>query len=291
MATATAVPTGQQPLAGSAHQALSLGGASYGESGIVKHYENEHFLIGHISIPVTIDTLEEQALSIYDVILKAIGPRSLCRMWNYIPQINKHGTQNIEAYKLFCSGRSRAFSNRYGADCSDRFPAASATGCNGNLLTIVFISSLLSVRHGENPQQTPAYHYPEKYGPRSPSFARISRVLDSTQKEWLFISGTAAIKGYESQFIGDLDSQVAMTFENIDLTLASSDLPMMDDWMDRRRHFHVYLRNATDLKRLLVGLQKKLKPSDTYSVVEADICRADLNVEIELTISPEDPVV
>jgi enamine deaminase RidA (YjgF/YER057c/UK114 family) len=281
-----AVSTGQEILAGSAHEVLTLGGAVCRKSGIVCYYENDTFLVGHVHVAVNLANIEAQTLLVYDAILDIVGPRSFCRIWNYIPNINQEGETHIEAYKLFCSGRSLAFTNAYGGVSSDRFSAASATGCTGEFMTVVFMSTHLSVDHEENPQQTPAYKYPEQYGPRAPSFARISRIVGKDGDEWVFVSGTAAIKSSESQFVGDLSSQVEMTFENIDLTLTSIGLRLMDAYPKRRRHFRVYLRRRADLNRLLIGLQKVLEPSDTYSVVEADICRTELDVEIELTIFP-----
>mgnify|MGYP001032725951 CR=1 FL=1 len=284
--SAVTVSTGQEILAGSAHEMLTLGNAFFRKKGNVCYYENDTSLVGHVRIAINMANLEAQTLSVYDAILDVVGSRSFCRIWNYIPNINQEGETHIEAYKLFCSGRSRAFANAYGGVCSDRFSAASATGCTGEFMTVVFMSSHLSVDHGENPQQTPAYKYPEQDGPRAPSFARISRIVGKDGDEWVFVSGTAAIKSSESQFVGDLSSQVEMTLENIGLTLTSIGLHLMDAYPKRRRHFRVYLRRRADLNRLLVELQKVLEPSDTYSVVEADICRTELDVEIELTIFP-----
>jgi hypothetical protein len=54
----------------------------------------------------------------------------------------------------------------------------------------------------------------------------------------------------------------------------------------RRRHFKVFLRHRENLGFLMSAMQDILGPTDTWSAVEADICRANLEVEIELSVFP-----
>lgn len=278
--------TGQFLLDGHSCEILSIKGGNCHLHDCLNYIENDDLLIGIAQLPVTAANLEEQSERMYRAVIEITGSRYLYRVWNYIPRINEEEPGMIENYKLFCCGRAKALAKFYRDGNSMHFPAASATGCEGSHLTVVFLAGLLKPAHWENPEQLPAYEYPKKYGPRSPSFARASRFTDAEGGEWISVAGTAAIKGSETLFPGDFGRQLPIALENIDLVLRQVGMDLSAK-KSRRRHFKFFLRNSKNLSALQSVLRDTLGPVDTYAIVKSDICRADLEVEIELTIYPD----
>lgn len=80
--------------------------------------------------------------------------------------------------------------------------------------------------------------------------------------------------------------QLDCTLENLrELSLACDLGPDLAEGRGARRHFKVYLRHVTDQALAEAELKSRfLRGGDTVSYVQADICRAALNVEIEATI-------
>ena len=194
------------------------------------------------------------------------------RAWNHVPRIND-GEGDGERYRLFCAGRSQALAD-HGYDSSS-YSAASAVGNVGDALVIYLLASREPGRHVENPRQVSAYAYPRQYGPRPPSFAR------ATAKRWrnahhLYVSGTASILGHRSTALGDVAGQLSVTLGNIDRLLAAADMPV-DDGLDVMR---VYVRDPAYLQAIMAAV-REYAPAASVAYLRADICRAELAVEIE----------
>ncbi|MEM8940787.1 MAG: hypothetical protein AAGC91_01440 [Pseudomonadota bacterium] len=224
-----------------------------------------------------IEALTEQA---YDRLLRLVHKSEypeLVRFWNFLPQIN-HGSGDFELYKRFCKGRLNAF-NTY-AVSSDKFPAASALGHYQHGLTIALLSSHTPAEHIHNPRQVNAYQYPRDYGSSSPSFARASR-LQVGGSSLYFISGTASIVGHESVHIGELEPQIRTTVDNINCLLKLGDFDQRDINLLR-----VYLRNVSD-QPVCARLLDSLFPGVPKLYLHADVCRAELLVEIECLCSAD----
>lgn len=285
---AVEVPSGQKLLHGAGYEFIVPGGrGAFRQSGELSVWESADLVTGFVRTPVASNHLEEAAHRLYREILSLAERYQFCRFWNYVPDINHVAEGRIENYKLFCSGRAGAFAEVLGADSAPHFPSASATGSGDGHLTVIFLGSRNPVRNWENPEQTPAYRYPKAYGPRPPSFARASQFEDHDGREWVFISGTAAIKGHETQCVGDFEGQLAVTLDNLDLTLRQAGLRLDPLSPERSRCFKVFLRDAGHLEGLLARMSPILGKSDTLTVVEADICRRQLEVEIEMAVVPE----
>jgi enamine deaminase RidA (YjgF/YER057c/UK114 family) len=203
-----------------------------------------------------------------------------------VPGINDDDAAGLENYRVFCRGRSLAFERRFGPGFSSMLPAASAVGGPAGSLTVVFAASRGVVRHLENPLQIPAYEYPNEYGPRAPSFARAS-IVTSRTGDTVFVSGTAAVRGHRTVAPNQTREQVLSTLENLAGISAACGLgPELARGGAARRHFKVYLRHEHEYAGMAELLESTLfVPTDTVSYVHADICRRDLNVEIEATIA------
>jgi len=201
---------------------------------------------------------EQVGLRLYQNLLEAARGYELGRIWNYVPQINESGDQGLENYRGFCRGRSIAFEQAWGTDFPPRLPAASCVGTGGDSMSVVFAASSQPVQHFENPLQMSAYQYPQEYGPRSPSFARASRVGRD-----VFVSGTAAVRGHHSVSPSNTAAQLDCTLEN--LQAISKECGLGEDWGMKRatsRHIKIYLRHPLDFAAVSQRMTAWLCPED-----------------------------
>lgn len=229
--------------------------------------------------------LEEATREVYARVLGRTAGQSLCRIWNYVPEINTQ-TAGLENYRAFCRGRARAFEAAWGRGFAGRLAAASAVGGPPGGLAVIYAAAVGECVAVENPEQVPAYHYPPEHGPRPPSFSRATRARGAIN-DWVFISGTASIKGHRTVAPGELAPQIACTVDNLRLIAEacdlSSDLGRGQGW---RRHFKIYLRRAADFAIARTALEQRLlQPGDEVIWLQADICRAELEIEIEAALA------
>jgi chorismate lyase/3-hydroxybenzoate synthase len=250
----------------------------------VQLFRSGQWLLGYAHETFVAAELAARAESLYRRVLEVSGGLHLYRIWNYVPEINAD-TSGLENYRAFCQGRSLAFESVLGGEFQPRLPAASAVGCNGQRIELIFAAGESAPSHFENPEQIPAYRYPIEHGPRAPSFARAT-VARGGPRTWTFISGTSAIKGHETIAPGALDAQLECTLDNLRLIAKKAGLG--DDVGASgkpRRHFKVYLRHANTFPAARARLEQALfRAGDVVTYLQADICRAALQVEIEATV-------
>ncbi len=269
-------------LAGPVDEALFPAGPTSRPLGAFTLRQSDQWLLGCAAQSIGRDGIESVTRALYDDLLRAVRGQHLCRIWNYVPHINAHPAGE-ENYRAFCRARSLAFESEYRLSRFARMCAASAVGTPDDRLSIFFAASSAEPRHYENPAQVPAYRYPAEHGPRSPSFARATGTADGRM---VFISGTSSIKGHSSVAPGETAAQVACTLDNLALISAvaglGTDLGAAAGW---NRHFKVYLRHAADFPAVSARLNAAFfRPGDEVIWLQADICRPELNVEIEATL-------
>ncbi len=228
--------------------------------------------------------LETGTADLYRRLFGALDGQHPYRLWNYVPGINAVAS-GLENYRRFCRARSLAFESRFGADFESLLPASSAVGSRSGPLAVAFVAGTAPGRHHENPRQVPAFQYPPEHGPRPPSFSRAT-VATTRDALLVFISGTAAIRGHVTVAPGDLPAQLACTLENLRVIGAVAGAgPAIGAHGAWRRRFKVYLRRRDDLAETAARLERELlRPGDEVAYLHADICRADLVVEIEATL-------
>jgi enamine deaminase RidA (YjgF/YER057c/UK114 family) len=271
-------------LAGQPAPRLLAGAGAPRRSGGWTLWEQGAWLQGSISVPVS-SRLALMTEEVYRSLLEAAGRRHLARVWNHVPGINAPGTDHLENYRAFCLGRSLAFEAHHGPDFRRYLPAASAVGAPGDRLTVVFAASTAAPCHFENPAQVPAYQYPPQYGPRPPSFARAT-VVSAGRDRVAFISGTSAITGHDTIAPFDTPAQLECTLSNLaEISRACGLGADLGAGRAQERQFRVYLRRSDDLTATAATLASRLlRPGDCVSYLQADICRRELNVEIEATL-------
>lgn len=239
--------------------------------------------LGRMSRPIVAD-LEQTTMRAYMDLFRATAGHALVRIWNYVPAINAVPADGLENYRAFCRGRSLAFEQAFGERFAAAACAASAVGSEGRTLDLVFAAVAGPVRHTENPRQVPAYEYPSEHGPRAPTFARASSVDLGGDEHAVFLSGTSAIRGHVSVAPDDTATQLECTLENLDGIARACGLGRRTA-SGVERHVKVYLRHAADFGAVARRLQETfLRAEDRVSYLRADICRRELNIEIEVSL-------
>ena len=146
-----------------------------------------------------------------------------------------------------------------------------------------FLAARVGGMQIENPRQLSAYRYPERYGPRSPSFARATLVRGA-QDDALLISGTASIVGHLSMHTGDDDEsvrrQVQESLTNIEVLVHEARKAGARALDMRHGQYKIYVRYARHAALVREALAPVLGGLPVV-YLQADICRASLNVEIE----------
>ena len=258
------------------------------QHGCVHIASDGHWLHGSAELDpaATEGGLEQAAWRIYTDLFAALAQHTsphLLRLWNYVPGINDHG-DGLEHYRHFNIGRQRAFIGG-GRSAFEGAPAACAVGTLGGPLRVFFLAGARAPLAIENPRQVSAYHYPAQYGPRSPTFSRAALADVGGGRQVLFISGTASIQGHASVHVGDVRAQTEETLLNITAVLDAARLQAQVSLPADALSCTVYLRHREDLATVLDVMQQRLGPHShamrTVVVLRADICRADLLVEIE----------
>jgi chorismate lyase / 3-hydroxybenzoate synthase len=243
------------------------------------------------------DHLEDVTKSLYSQIFDGMDAYAMphfARAWHYLPAINS-AEDALERYRRFSMGRHEAFLAK-GRQIERDAPAASALGSQTvagqpGQLVIYFIATATRGTPIENPRQVSAYRYPQQYGPKSPTFARA--FLAPAPQNVFYVSGTASIVGHETLHPNDVRAQTRETIVNI-LALKNEAAKRGVDTRDYLSHIKVYVRHAADIDAVREEIEsefvaRKVFDKNTDIVYfEADICRRDLLVEIELlSVFPE----
>lgn len=273
-----------------AHAVWKVGGSiKEGVKGRVRYRHNDHVLLGSLAADEAefpgspgMTSLRRLTQAAYAEIFGAIddaGFPNLVRCWNYLPRINEE-EQGLERYRHFNIGRKDAFDDADRTSLT-KAPSACALGTSGGRVLINFIASQREPLAIENPRQVSAYHYPSRYGPRSPTFSRAT-VLSIPGTQALFISGTASIVGHESVHIGDVVAQAEETLRNLDAVVAQANLHAQGcQFSTRSLCLKIFLRDGSDREAVVKVVRKTLGESVDTTWLQADICRADLLVEME----------
>ena len=266
-------------LAGARDEVLLTGAQALGTTDGCALFR-EHGRLAGFAVAAPDADLEQAAARLYQQLFAATRGRHLYRVWNYVPRINAV-EQAMENYQRFCRGRSFAFEQQFGPGFKKLLSAASAVGSAAGPLAVGFLAGDAAPHHFENPRQVPAFDYPPQYGPRPPSFARATAVSGDGTRQ-IFISGTSSIHGHSTVAPGHLPGQLACTLENLRLIAATAGAGTAG-W---QRSFKVYLRHASDQAPTASRLERDLlQPGDTVQYLQADICRAELLVEIEAVLT------
>ena len=206
--------------------------------------------------------------------------RHLLRVWNHLFAIND-GEGDLERYRQFCIGRARGLGDLK----PEHLPAGSAVGRRdrAGMLQICWLAARQPGRPVGNPRQVQAYRYPRQYGPTPPSFSR-AMLLPNDE---LVGSGTASIVGHQSLHAGNLEAQIDETLTNLRELCSAGDRMTAHRQRANRSDaavaVKVYLRRGDTAPAAAARILAGLPGTKSLLLLEADICRRELLVEIECT--------
>jgi hypothetical protein len=223
--------------------------------------------------------------------LRQSAARRPVRLWNFIPLITAPAGDGRDRYMAFNAGRYRAFADWYGgAQSFDRDVAtASGVGHDGADLVIHCLSAREPGLAIENPRQTAPHRYSERYGPLPPCFARAT-VLQ--RRGLVLVGGTASIQGEESVHTSSLSRQLDETLTNLASVLAAAYAKAAAStntaapgervrWLGLYRDLRVYYPRPEHAEAIERTVRAAFAPACRIEMVRADLCRAELLVEIE----------
>jgi len=254
----------------------------------IHHAHNSRVLFGWLRLSeADLANTERSVLRAYvriDQLVNRLGFPHWLRAWNYLAHITS-GSGDQERYRQFSLGRHHAVALKPGFE--RELPAATAIGTHTEGLTLCFVATRRPAIQVENPRQVSAFRYPREYGPRSPSFSR------ATLQHWqdrsvLLLSGTASVVGHVSLHPGDVALQFEETLANIHALLDSAahlHLGSASRAGFQPEAFKVYLRSAADHEKVRASIREHLGAVAPVAVLQGDICRTDLLVEVEAVYS------
>jgi chorismate lyase / 3-hydroxybenzoate synthase len=233
------------------------------------------------------EAFRDRTIDVYRALRQTIdetAAKNIVRIWNHIPGIHDPLDAQCDRYMHFNAGRFAAMCEWFGG--ADRIPesvpAASGVGHEGQDL---IVRALATTERGipvENPRQVPAFRYSKRYGPIPPCFARATRI--AIPRPALLIAGTAAITGEASQYLGDLQRQLELTLENLRILIQAGvpELPASVDPLSKIDCARIYVAQSQDIPVVRDALQNRFGANTgSMEFLRADLCRADLLVEIE----------
>jgi enamine deaminase RidA (YjgF/YER057c/UK114 family) len=220
----------------------------------------------------------------------------IIRQWNYIEQITKNVTHNnsvSQHYQIFNDVRTKYYQQ---ADFKNGFPSATGIGmdCAGIIIEAIAarFENDYSVIAIKSPVQLDAYTYSKEvlaenntmsdFCRTTPKFER-AKIIVSPGNNWVFISGTAAIKGQISIPVLSVELQTEMTIQNILSLISNENLHKHGIESNEKasiKHLRVYVKYNTDISPVK-SICRKYFPDIPVIYVVADICRPELLVEIE----------
>ena len=227
------------------------------------------------------DSIEKQSIDVFFQIeellqIEKFPINSIVRQWNYIEQITAFDGED-QHYQSFNNVRSDFY---HKADWTKGYPAATGIGTNSGGVLIDFDAVVLTSEKDfitpiDNSLQVAAHAYSEKVlensfsQKKTPKFERAKSITINNRR-FIYVSGTAAIRGEESLKGIDLDEQLCITMENIE-ELIKVAKPLL---------LRVYLKNETDYEKA-ESLLHAIHPDIPISYMQADVCRDELLIEIE----------
>jgi len=212
------------------------------------------------------------------------------RFWALVPNIHEDLGAGLDRYQAFNAGRFAAYSAQYGGRESfgRSVAAGSAVGIGGDRLYLHCLASACPGVPVENPRQIPAYRYSRRFGPLPPCFARAMALPEGPWGgDLLLVGGTASIRGEVSLHEGDVRSQTLETLSNLASLVRSAaghgegDDDELLPWLGCFRELRVYRPRVEDTEAILELLTPAFTGVRQIEVLEADLCRPELLVEIE----------
>lgn len=217
---------------------------------------------------------------------------AIVRQWNYIEKITDYDSAGHQHYQDFNEARSLFYKD---VEWIAGYPAATGIGTqSGGVMidmdVLLCRDSTVRVFGVDNPLQIAAHAYSrqvllgETDGQRktTPKFERAKAVWKEDHG-FIYISGTAAIRGEQSLKDVGIEQQTLATLENIEYLVSRENLnhtgvPATRD--AQLINFRVYVKQAKDLEKARAVVEKRY-PGLPALYTLTDVCRQELLIEIE----------
>jgi enamine deaminase RidA (YjgF/YER057c/UK114 family) len=222
---------------------------------------------------------------------------NVVRQWNYIENITAATTVENgykQNYQVFNDVRSIYYGT---ADFSNGYPSATGIGmrCGGVILEFIAaeVSDKINILPIHNPNQVNAHRYSKKYlvgegikevdEKTTPKFER-AKLLANDYSYFIYISGTAAIKGEEVVAENDVEEQARVTIENIARLISHENLEQhglkINHNSDPLSYIRVYVKEENDIPKVKRICAAYFEDVPSLYLI-SDVCREKLLVEIE----------
>lgn len=259
--------------------------------------ENEDWLLHTVAAPGIGDespnVFQESTTRLYRYLHRSLSRHPgffPVRLWNFIPQIHAPQGHGLDRYMVFNAGRYTAYLSYYqdARSAEQVMPTATGVGHDGQDLMVHMLAHRHAGKPVENPRQVSAYHYSQRYGPKPPCFARATIVAGGHGQK-ILVGGTASVVGEDSRHEHDVVAQAHETFTNLaELIRAADNTPDTPATrinaparLARFTELRVYFARAADEATLKVLLRENFPQVLEIEWCRADLCRAELLVEIE----------
>ncbi len=218
----------------------------------------------------------------------------IVRQWNYIPQICYVEQRNgalIQHYQSFNEVRHAYYQKYRTKGC---FPAATGIGQHFGNFTLDFIAFRCKQSCNDLKVESPLQRNPYQYGQEvlvgtttqkkhAPEFER-ARILVFSDEMRILVSGTASIEGEITTDKDSVERQTHSTIRNIESLISKENLFAQYPSLNFSETSFVYLRAYVKYREDISLVEKIVKQKFgevPVIVVQAEICRCDLLVEIE----------
>jgi len=248
-----------------------------------------------LTVSEVTDNVEDQARGAFVLMKEVLDTEGMeftdiVRQWNYVERIvdmDPYGDGERQRYRIFNGVRGEFYPEK--AAWVNGYPAATGigVGIGGVVLGCVAVKALegrVDIVALPNPLQIDAHAYSEKaQAGKAPQFERAKAVV-AGGKVRVFVSGTAGIRGEDTEHLGDVEKQTEMTIENIEALMSRENLENhgIDAGATLRdvSQFRVYVKHERDILRVRRICDEKFGDVPVQYIV-ADVCRPNLLMEIE----------
>jgi len=222
--------------------------------------------------------------------------KNVIRQWNYIENITtttQSESKEYQYYQIFNDIRALFYGE---SNLHDHFPAATGIGCNlgGFAIEIIAMDHQDTVNNISitSPVQHNAYDYSRQVlvgdslyaSHKQPPLFERAKMIAQEDSGIIYVSGTAAINGEVSIEQPDAAAQTEITIGNIFELLSISNLQDcgVTDELENIMPSYVraYLKRPED-KNQVEKICKKYFGNTPLMLLQADVCRSELLVEIE----------
>jgi chorismate lyase/3-hydroxybenzoate synthase len=228
---------------------------------------------------------EDQTRDAYASIARQLTELRLhpVRFWNHVPFITEPADGERDNYMVFNAGRFAAFSSWFGgpARFERDMATASATGHWGRDLVIHCLAADAPGVAVNNPRQVAPYHYSQRFGPLPPCFSRATRLAHP--RGLTLVGGTASVRGEDSVHIDHLTAQLRETFVNLAALIgaAAGRKPRQATLLSAFFELRAYYPDSAHAAEIETALRAAFPSMRRLEMLHADLCRAELLVEIE----------